>query len=201
MNIIIGFLIFLIIVDSLLLVLFVMLQRPRNEGLGAAFGAGVTDQLFGAQTTNVLQKITWYLGALFFGLTLLTGILVAKRQRGMTASTGLFEETIKKAEASKSAAPAIAPAPDVPAANPAALATPPVEGVTPPVPVAPGSPGAAPLAPVPMEVKPVPEPAAGTPTPAPVEQAPTNLAPIVPAPEPKPAESAPAPSAPAPAQP
>ena len=40
----------------LLMVLIILMQRPKQEGLGAAFGGGVTDQMFGAQTSNVLQK-------------------------------------------------------------------------------------------------------------------------------------------------
>lgn len=59
---------------SLLMIFLVLMQRPRSEGLGAAFGGGVTDNLFGAQTTNVLQKATVWLGGGFFAVTLLLAI-------------------------------------------------------------------------------------------------------------------------------
>ena len=57
MQIVINILLVIHVLVSLLIVFLVLMQRPKNEGLGAAFGGGVTDNLFGAQTTNVLQTI------------------------------------------------------------------------------------------------------------------------------------------------
>ena len=56
------------------------MQRPKQEGLGAAFGGGVTDQMWGAQTTNVLQKATVTLAIIFFVITLILAVLVGKEQ-------------------------------------------------------------------------------------------------------------------------
>ena len=64
----------------LLMVLIVLMQRPKQEGLGAAFGGGVTDQMWGAQTTNVLQKATVTLAIIFFVITLVLAVLVGKQQ-------------------------------------------------------------------------------------------------------------------------
>ena len=75
------FITLLIIVDvviCLLAVLLVMMQRPSQEGLGAAFGGGVTDQMFGAQTTNVLQRGTVYMTIAFFVVNLLLSVLIAR---------------------------------------------------------------------------------------------------------------------------
>ena len=66
LTIAINSLLALHVLVSLLIVLVVLMQRPKNEGLGAAFGGGMTDNLFGAQTTNVLQKFTRLLGGTFF---------------------------------------------------------------------------------------------------------------------------------------
>jgi preprotein translocase subunit SecG len=68
-----------------LLILVVLVQRPRSEGLGAAFGGTVTDNLFGAQTTSVLGKATVWLGVGFFAITLLLAIAYARRDTGETA--------------------------------------------------------------------------------------------------------------------
>ena len=65
---------------SLLIVLLVLMQRPKSEGLGAAFGGGMTDNLFGAQSTNVLQTITRWLGCIFFALALVLSLLYVKAQ-------------------------------------------------------------------------------------------------------------------------
>ena len=58
MNILINLLLIAFVVVSCLLILVVLMQRPKQEGLGAAFGSGMTDQMFGAKTTDVLQKGT-----------------------------------------------------------------------------------------------------------------------------------------------
>ena len=81
MQIVINILLVIHVLVSLLIVLFVLMQRPKNEGLGAAFGGGMTDNLFGAQTTNVLQTITRWLGCIFFALSLGLSILYVKAPR------------------------------------------------------------------------------------------------------------------------
>ena len=67
------------VVVSLLLILVILMQRPKQEGLGAAFGSGMTDAAWGARTTDVLQKGTVYLGTLFFVFSLVLAILFGKR--------------------------------------------------------------------------------------------------------------------------
>ena len=80
LSISINLLLVIHVIICILLALVVLMQRPKQEGLGAAFGGGLTDQAFGAQTTNVLQKGTVYLGTLFFVVTLVLAILIGKRQ-------------------------------------------------------------------------------------------------------------------------
>jgi preprotein translocase subunit SecG len=74
-NILLGIYLFI----SLLMMLVILMQRPKSEGLGAAFGGGVTENIFGAQTTNVLTKITGWLAAIFFLLTFTLSILYARK--------------------------------------------------------------------------------------------------------------------------
>ena len=87
MQIVINILLVIHVLVALLIVFLVLMQRPKNEGLGAAFGGGVTDNLFGAQTTNVLQTITRWLGCIFFALSLGLSLLYVKAPR----KTGLVE--------------------------------------------------------------------------------------------------------------
>ena len=70
----------------LLIVLLVLLQRPKNEGLGAAFGGDTASNIFGAQTTNVLATLTRWLGAIFLMLCLLIAVLGTHdpKRRGIT---------------------------------------------------------------------------------------------------------------------
>jgi preprotein translocase subunit SecG len=87
-NILLGLYVFI----ALLMVLVILMQRPKSEGLGAAFGGGVTENIFGAQTTNVLTKITSWLAAFFFLLTFGLSILYA--HKGVTKSD-LRQELMK----------------------------------------------------------------------------------------------------------
>ncbi len=82
LNIAISLLIIAFVVVSALAILLVLMQRPKQEGLGAAFGGGMTDQVFGAQTTDVLQKGTNYMLWLFFIIALALSILIGKKNEG-----------------------------------------------------------------------------------------------------------------------
>jgi preprotein translocase subunit SecG len=118
MSILISILIAFHVLVCLLMVVVVLMQRPKNEGLGAAFGGGMTENIFGAQTTHVLQKFTVWLGIVFFALTLLLAILYAKRGTGETA--------IQK-ELLSQPVPAVATSTDTaakPEAEPSSAATP-----------------------------------------------------------------------------
>lgn len=81
LTISIDLLIGVFVLVCLVMSLLILMQRPKNEGLGAAFGSGTTDQLFGARTTNVLQRGTVYLATLFFVLALALAILIGQKNK------------------------------------------------------------------------------------------------------------------------
>lgn len=105
LSISINLLLFVFVIVCLLMSMIILMQRPKNEGLGAAFGSGTTDQLFGARTTNVLQKATVYLGTLFFVLTLALAVLMGK-QNAASDKTLVAEVAAPEEVASEPAAPA-----------------------------------------------------------------------------------------------
>lgn len=138
----------LLVITCLLIVLLVLMQRPKQEGLGAAFGAGVTDQIWGSQTTNVLQKGTVYLGVMFFALSITLCILEARKSKQFT---GMQVPTTP-----------VVVTPESPA-TPASTGSTPFQ--------IPAAPPAAPTPTAPAEIKPPTEtpataPAVETPTPA-----------------------------------
>ncbi|OYW77640.1 MAG: preprotein translocase subunit SecG [Verrucomicrobia bacterium 12-59-8] len=102
MDIFIGILTAVEVIVCLLLILVVLMQRPRQEGLGASFGDAAASQVWGAQTTNVLQKFTVYLAIILFGLTILLAVLVSRHQNG-SKSAKIFGDA--KPEAAAPAAP------------------------------------------------------------------------------------------------
>ena len=106
MQILINFLLAIYVLVALLMLLVILMQRPKSEGLGAAFGGGVTENIFGAQTTNVLVKFTGWLAGIFFALTFTLSILYAHKA---SRDTGLRQELLKQQSAAlPSASPAAA---------------------------------------------------------------------------------------------
>lgn len=109
-NIAIYILLGVNILVCILLTLLVLMQKPRSEGLGAAFGGSFTDSIFGAQTSDVLTKGTIWLGSIFMVLTLVLALLYSHRQ---TAGPKLQEELSKPVVAATNnlATNAVAPVP------------------------------------------------------------------------------------------
>ncbi|MFT4175150.1 MAG: preprotein translocase subunit SecG [Luteolibacter sp.] len=171
LSITINLVLVVFVIVCLLMTLLILMQRPKQEGLGAAFGAGVTDQVFGARTTNVLQRATVYLGSAFFLLSLLLAILIGLKNRQHTLVTP------KTPAHSQAAAPA---EPEKPKSLADEL---------------PAEPSAPAESPAPEEVpadQPAPADAAGeTVEPAPAETAP-GAVPTEPAPTPEPSPESPA---------
>lgn len=67
LHIFITLLTFVLILITLFMMLVILMQRPNtNAGMGAAFGGGVTESTFGAETTNILTKATKYSAGAFF---------------------------------------------------------------------------------------------------------------------------------------
>ena len=129
MNLLINFCLVLFVLVAALMVLVILMQRPKSEGLGAAFGGGVTENIFGAQTTNVLVKFTTWLAGIFFALTFALSVLYAHQS---TASSAFRRELMKNqatpqtspAPAGAQSSPGITPAQALPAVSPAASAAP-----------------------------------------------------------------------------
>jgi preprotein translocase subunit SecG len=159
MPILITALLAIWMIVALMMILVILMQRPKSEGLGAAFGGGVTENIFGAQTTNVLVKFTGYLAAIFFALTFILSILYAKRSSGdsalrqelmktqagpqLSASPGVTQPVPTGSATAAAASPGTTPAPgaSLPGAAPSAGVIPPAS-----VPVAPSVAPAAPSA-------------------------------------------------------
>jgi preprotein translocase subunit SecG len=131
MNLLINFCLVMFVLVAALMVLVILMQRPKSEGLGAAFGGGVTENIFGAQTTNVLVKFTTWLAGIFFALTFALSVLYAHHS---VASSAFRRELMKNQPASQTSpvpagtksspgtSPGTTPAQASPAVSPAASA-------------------------------------------------------------------------------
>ncbi len=173
----------IIIAVSVLMVLVVLIQRPKQEGLGAAFGGGALDSALGAHTTDILQKFTTWLGIVFFVSAIGLAMVKTREFRG-SAADGILEGV----EAKK---------PELPGLPPELSNIPGLESIS----VEPGAPApAAPAAETPAPAAPAPEApksaAPVTPVPAaPAAESSKPAAPVTPAPA-APATEAPKPAAP-----
>jgi preprotein translocase subunit SecG len=115
MNLLISLLLGFFVLVSVLMVLVILMQRPKSEGLGAAFGGGVTENIFGAQTTNVLVKFTTWLAGFFFALTFAISILNAHKSTADSA----FRRELMKNQAASQTSPAPGAAKSSPISSPA----------------------------------------------------------------------------------
>ena len=106
MSILIGFLYVIEVVVCLLLAGVVLLQKPKEGGLGGVIGGGMAEAAFGADAGNVLIKATAILGAIF----LLNTLALAR-----FTSTVNTKSVMSSVEAPAQQAPAM-PAPEMPAA-------------------------------------------------------------------------------------
>lgn len=79
-NIVISFLTFVLIIISLFMILVILMQRANsNAGMGSAFGGGVTESAFGADTANVLVRATKWASVGFFLLALALYLLYMRK--------------------------------------------------------------------------------------------------------------------------
>ena len=77
MSIFIGFLYVVEVIACLLLAMVVMIQKPKEGGLGGAIGGGMLEASLGADAGNVLIKTTAILGAVFLLNTLILARLTS----------------------------------------------------------------------------------------------------------------------------
>src|SRR5213595_1627462 len=115
MNFLINLCLAFFVLVALLMVLVILMQRPKSEGLGAAVGGAGTENIFGAQTTNVLVKFTSWLAGIFFALTFALSILYAHRSTADSA----FRRELMKSQAAPQNLPKPAAAKPSPVASPA----------------------------------------------------------------------------------
>jgi preprotein translocase subunit SecG len=121
MNLFIGLLTAVLVVDCLVLVLLVLIQLPKKEaGAGLAFGGGATDALFGAGSGNALTKITKYAAIGFFVLLILISVLQTSQRHAPSKDFLQGIEAQNKAAtlppaAAPAGAPAVAPTSNAPA--------------------------------------------------------------------------------------
>jgi preprotein translocase subunit SecG len=125
MNVLIGILTAIHVVVAVFLIVLVLMQKSQDQGIGAAFGGGMTETVFGAGTTTALVRMTIWCACILLGTTLLLAILHTRR--GGAGSESLMHRAVQSAPTapvgSAPMLPSLPPATESPA-SPAAPAAP-----------------------------------------------------------------------------
>lgn len=115
MSILIGFLYVIEVVVCLLLAGIVLLQKPKEGGLGGVIGGGMAEAAFGADAGNVLIKGTIILGTVFLLNTLALARFTSTVHSKSLMSTVEAPAPAQQAPAMPAPAMPAAPAPAAPA--------------------------------------------------------------------------------------
>ena len=105
MAILTSLLLIVEVLSAFLLIVVILAQKSKDQGLGMAFGSGMGESLFGSRAGNVLTRMTITLAAVFMLTTIVLGILFAKNK-----GSGATGSVMDKAGAEMPVAPVAAPA-------------------------------------------------------------------------------------------
>jgi preprotein translocase subunit SecG len=144
MSILIGFLTAIHVIVALILIGLVLMQKSSEQGIGAAFGGGVTETVFGGGTTTALVRMTIWCAGILLATTLILAVLHSHRSGG---GESLMQKTMQ-------AAPAQAPATSEPLQLPSTPNTAPIPSTPPEA----SPPVEAPSAPAPSQPEPAKTP-------------------------------------------
>jgi preprotein translocase subunit SecG len=115
MNILIGFLTAIHVLIALFLIVLVLMQKSKDQGVGAAFGGGVTETVFGGGTVSALVRMTMWCAGVMLVTTLTLAYLHAHRG---ASSRSVMERAIEQTPVAPAAVPAGQQLPGLPQSAP-----------------------------------------------------------------------------------
>jgi preprotein translocase subunit SecG len=145
MSILIGLLTAVHVLVAAFVILLVLMQKSSEQGVGAAFGGGMTETVFGAGTTTALVRMTIWCACLLLATTLILAVLHSHRTKTGGSLMRRSLATMPVAPAAQSPFP-LASQPPTPATPETGSATP---AATTPIPAEKPNPTPAPAQPAP----------------------------------------------------
>ena len=127
MNILSGILTVVHVLVALFVIILVLMQKSSEQGVGAAFGGGVTETVFGAGTTTALVRMTIYCACALLATTLILAVLHSHRGKGGGSLMQRSLMTTPMAPAPQSASPFTSQSPTTEAGAPSTTAQTPAE--------------------------------------------------------------------------
>lgn len=113
MNVLIWLLTAIHVLVAVFLIFLILMQKSKDQGVGAAFGAGVTETVFGAGTTTALVRMTIWCACILLATTLLLAMLHSRRTARSRSS--VLERVTQTEPTAMPLPPASLPAPATPA--------------------------------------------------------------------------------------
>jgi preprotein translocase subunit SecG len=123
MNYLIGFVTVVHVLVALFVIVLVLMQKSSEQGVGAAFGGGVTETVFGAGTTTALVRMTIYCACALLATTLILAVLHSHRGKGNSSLLQRSMATMPATPAPQSTFP-LSPPPSAPGSSEAVPTTP-----------------------------------------------------------------------------
>ncbi len=65
----------LLVIDAIVLIIVILMQKTKGAEVGAVFGAGAAAAVLGAGASTVLTKITYWLGGIFMAIVLALSLI------------------------------------------------------------------------------------------------------------------------------
>ena len=128
MSILIVLLTVVHVLVALFVIILVLMQKSSEQGVGAAFGGGMTETVFGAGTTTALVRMTIWCACLLLATTLILAVLHSHRSK---TGGSLMRRAISTMPASTQPPFPLASQPPTPASPEAAPAGPQAPEATP----------------------------------------------------------------------
>ena len=93
MEFIYTFLTILLVIDSILLIVIILMQKTKGAEIGAVFGSGAAAAVLGAGAANILTKLTYWIGGIFLALVFTLTFLHHKIMTSKTVVESIPIET------------------------------------------------------------------------------------------------------------
>jgi len=87
------FLTILLVIDSILLIVIILMQKTKGAEIGAVFGSGAAAAVLGAGAANILTKLTYWIGGIFLALVFTLTFLHHKIMTSKTVVESIPIET------------------------------------------------------------------------------------------------------------
>lgn len=89
-----GFLLSILVLDGLALMVVILLQSGKGDGLAAMGGGGGGTDMFmgGRQAATFLTKATWVAGGLFLALSVALAVLSSRQEGPSSVLQGEFQQ-------------------------------------------------------------------------------------------------------------